>query len=70
MATHDVVIAMPPKEILHKDVIIEVSANGDRLGKLTVSEGGIGWFPANAPLERHLSWEQFDQVVKKHFHGE
>ena len=60
MVTHNVVITLPLKEILYKDVVIEVSANDDRLGMLTVSQGGVGWFSANAPLERHLSWEKFD----------
>lgn len=37
MATHDVVITLPLKEILYKDVVIEVSTNDDRLGMLAVS---------------------------------
>ena len=67
MATHEFVITIPPKEVLYKYVVFDVSGDNEPLGKLTVSQGGLGWYPANAPLERNLSWEQFDQMIGKHF---
>ena len=65
MAQHQVRISqLPQVDIHHKDLIVEVIADDEKLGELTVSQGGIGWFPTNAKQERSFSWEQFDQMVR------
>jgi hypothetical protein len=69
MAQHRVEIDVVPAEIINTDVIFRVHADGRRFGKLTVSRGGIGWFPSSKQKERHLSWGEFDRLVKKHFQG-
>jgi hypothetical protein len=66
MAEHEIRISqMPEVEILHKDMIVEVRADGEKLGDLTVSQGGIGWIPNGPALERHFSWEQFVRCVRE-----
>lgn len=70
MPDHSVRIdQLPQVEILHKDIQISVVSDGQQLGKLTISKGGIGWFPKGAPLERPLTWEQFDRIIRKYFEG-
>jgi hypothetical protein len=66
MAQHSVQIdQVPSVEILHKDLEITVKSDGELLGRLTISKGGVGWYPANAQLERHYNWERFDRLVRE-----
>ncbi len=57
---------MPALEIVHKDLVISVkSRSKGKLGDLTISRGGVGWFPSGPSKERHFSWEQFVRCVKE-----
>ena len=57
---------MPELEIVHKDLTITVSsASKGKIGDLTISRGGIGWFPSGPSIERHFSWEQFARCVRE-----
>ena len=68
MADHSVKIEqMPQVEILNKDLEITVMADDQQLGRLTISKGGVGWYPKGASLERPLTWEQFDRIVRRYF---
>ena len=65
MAQHEVRITqLPDVEILHKDLCVSIASNGELLGTLTLSKGGVGWNPNNARLERHFNWEQFANMVR------
>lgn len=66
MPEHRLRITQAPEfEILHRDLVIDVDADEELLGHLTVSKGGIGWFPRGAEYERHFTWEQFDRLVRE-----
>jgi phage pi2 protein 07 len=68
VAEHKVSITSVPEfEILHKDLEIEVRADDGVLGRLTISKGGIGWYPRGPSKERHFNWEQFDRLVQREF---
>lgn len=67
MATHRVEIKVVPAEIVNTDVEFQVRSDGAKLGRLTVSRGGIGWCPSAKQKERHLGWETFDKLVRGHF---
>jgi hypothetical protein len=57
---------MPELEIIHKDLIISVSSESrGKLGDLTISRGGLGWFPSGPSNERRFTWEQFARYVKE-----
>jgi hypothetical protein len=57
---------MPELEIVHKDLVITVrSQSSGKLGDLTISRGGIGWFPSGPSNERHFTWEQFARCVRE-----
>jgi hypothetical protein len=57
---------MPELEIVHKDLKITVSSRASgKLGDLTISRGGLGWFPSGPSNERHFTWEQFARYVKE-----
>jgi hypothetical protein len=64
MAQHSVRIRQVPEvEILHKDLVVAVDSDGELLGTLTLSKGGVGWIPSNGRQERHFNWEQFARMV-------
>ena len=50
MPRHDVDMSIPTsKVVLHADVVFEVRSDGEKLGELRVSQGGVDWRPGNAP---------------------
>ena len=62
MAEHELRITQAPEfEIVNKDLVIEVHADGVKLGQLQISKGGIDWRPGKTPTPRVLTWEQFDR---------
>jgi hypothetical protein len=64
MAVHTLRITqMPEVMILKKDLSITIDSDGEVLGTLTISQGGIGWFPSGPSNERHLVWEAFDRAT-------
>ena len=68
MAEHVVRVEQVPEvEILNKDLVVAVDSDGEAFGRLTISRGGIGWYPKSAPIERALTWEQFDRLIRKEF---
>lgn len=66
MAEHKVQICqLPNVEIVNTDLVIAVDADGVRFGTLTISRGGLGWWPENGKKERPISWEEFDRMVRE-----
>ena len=55
MAEHTIYAEMPSVEIINKDLMIEVRADGELLSRLTVSRGSLGWFSHRDQQERHLT---------------
>ena len=66
MAKHSVTVTAPPQSIDRADVKITITADGKKLGDLTVSRGSIDWKPAR--WRKHnatpLKWEQFDAIMR------
>ena len=67
MAEHLVNVDLPPVEVNKKDLIVNVRSGDRKLGTLTVSRGGIGWYSFRDQQERHFSWEQFNRLVQREF---
>jgi hypothetical protein len=66
MAEHTLeVVQVPVFEVLNTDLVISVKADEEQFGKLTVSRGGVGWYPRGGELERHFTWEQFARMVRE-----
>ena len=65
MPTHDLLMDIPEKVVLHKDVTIEVHSDGVKLGQLQISKGSIDWWPGKTRTNGcFMTWERFDQVMK------
>ena len=66
MPRHDVDMSIPTSTVvLHADVVFEVRSDGEKLGELRVSQGGVDWRPGNAQIPAKLRWEQFDKLMNE-----
>lgn len=68
MPEHEIYMTMPTKTVLNKDTNFEIYSDGNKLGRLKVSKGTVEWVPANYSYGYHLSWEEFDEIIKKKGH--
>jgi hypothetical protein len=69
-AKHDVNLKIANDISIGNTVItISISKDGDRLGTLTISKGGINWRPRSAKAgkkgETQLEWTRFDEWMKE-----
>lgn len=67
MAEHRVKVVLPSVEVRNKDLRIRVKADGKAYGELTLSRGGLGWYPRSKARERHITWSQFDKLMRHEF---
>jgi hypothetical protein len=59
MATHDVTMNLShPITVMNVDVEFEVRSDGELMGKVQISRGGIDWMPFKSH-PRAATWEQF-----------
>ena len=59
MATDDVTMNLShPITVLNVDVEFEVRVDGDLMGEVEISRGGIDWMPFKSH-PRAATWEQF-----------
>jgi hypothetical protein len=65
MPEHEIDMSVPDLPVGKVDVTFSVSADGEAFGRLTVSKGGIGWFPRGPSRERHLRWEEFARLIQE-----
>jgi hypothetical protein len=62
---HEVSLALDEKIVLHKDVEVEVRADGSKLGTLLISKGNIEWLPGgNSVNKQRLSWKKFAALME------
>jgi hypothetical protein len=64
MARHVVHFSVPERRLGNADVEFAVYSDGERLGLLKVSKGGIVWRHANKKLGRFMDWGTFDRVMQ------
>jgi hypothetical protein len=63
MATHKVIMKIPPREIKRADASFVVRRNGRTYGTLEISNGSVVWFPANTTYGHKLAWEKFHRLM-------
>lgn len=62
---HEVSLDLNEKIVLHKDVEVEVKADGSKLGTLLISKGNIEWLPGgNSVNKQRLSWRKFAALME------
>ena len=63
---HDVTFRMPERTVGNADIEIAVREDGDLLGTLGISKGGLLWVPANKRIGYTLEWGMFDRLAREH----
>jgi len=67
MAEHTITACLPCVEVVNTDLVVEIRADRNKIGTLTVSRGGLGWKSFRDQKERSFSWEQFDRLVLREY---
>jgi hypothetical protein len=66
MAEHRITVhPSKPLEVNAADLVVEVSADGAKLGELRISRGSIDWAPKNHTYATSFTWEQFDRLMQE-----
>ena len=64
MPKHNVFIDLPKRELGNVDAVFEVYQDDGKLCTITVSKGGLDYYPTNAKSPIKINWSQFDEMVK------
>ena len=65
MATHDVSFDIPKRGLGKTDVNFYIRADGEVLGKLSISSGSIVWFPKLSRKGRKMGWKRFGEMMQE-----
>lgn len=62
---HEISLGINSKFVLHKDVEVDVKADGTKLGTLLISKGNIEWLPAGNHVNKYrLSWKKLAELME------
>ncbi|ATO33022.1 hypothetical protein DZA65_02077 [Dickeya dianthicola] len=63
---HEVNLILNESIVLHKDIKVEVKADGEKLGTVLISKGNIEWLPAGHHVNKHrLTWARFAELMEQ-----
>jgi hypothetical protein len=65
VAKHDVTFSIPGQELGKVGVAFQVKFDGQALGRVRLSKGGVVWVRKNGQKGRRMSWTQFRQLMEK-----
>lgn len=58
MPKHHIEISLPTKPLKNVDATISAWSDGEKLGELRISKGGVDWKPAHKRTVKSFSWEE------------
>ena len=64
MAKHNVHLNLPTREIGKVDAHFYIYKDGSKLGQITISKGGVDYYPSNSKKPIKINWTQFDKILK------
>lgn len=67
MAKHNVYLNLPTREIGKVDAHFYIYKNDEKLGQITISKGGLGYYPYKKKTPITLNWTQLDQLLKEFY---
>ena len=70
MAKHNVFFQLPTREIGKVDAYFFIFKNDEKLGEITISKGGLDYYPNKKKYPISISWTQFDELLKRFNNGE
>jgi hypothetical protein len=66
MATHKVMMTLPPREVKRADATFSVERDGKKLGTLEISNGSLVWFPPYNQYGLKVGWKKFHDLMEEH----
>lgn len=70
MPKHEVFLNLPTFEMFKVDAQFLIHQDGELLGQVTISKGGIDYKPYKKKKAIKINWTQFDRIVKEFGYGE
>lgn len=65
MPDHTIKLSQPTVELGRQDYVFHVHVDGEKVGELHVSEGGLDWWPRSAKAKKRVkSWEQLRRFME------
>lgn len=68
MAEHYISFSLPELEMGKVDAHFYIYKDGEKLGRITISKGGLDYYPRRKKNPIKISWSKFDELAKKHGH--
>ncbi len=69
MPQHSLFLTIPAKTLLHKDAVLDVFSDEEKLGTLKISQGSIAWRPRKHKADIDMTWEAFDKMLRDRVGG-
>ena len=64
MPKHNVYFNLPTREVGKVDALFYIYRDDEKLGEITISKGGLDYYPSNSKKPIKLSWSQFDKMIR------
>jgi hypothetical protein len=61
---HNVYVRQPKREVINADMKFSITEDGEKLGELWISRGGVEWWPRNAKKSVVMSWQVFKRRME------
>lgn len=66
MPEHKISFDLPKQELSNVDANFYIHQDGKKLGQITISRGGIDYYPKHRKTNAiKLSWTRFDEIMKE-----
>jgi len=63
---HEVTFTVPERPLERNDIEFNAKVNGEMLGTLKVSRGGVVWRPRNYTYGYYLTWEKLASTLERY----
>ncbi len=64
MAKHKIFLSLPEHEVGNVNVDFSIFQDGEKLGRITVSKGGMDYYPSKKKIPIKITWSKFDALLK------
>jgi hypothetical protein len=64
MASHEIEVELPARQIVNTDLVVTVRSDGVQLGELRISRGTLDWRPGKHQRVISLGWETFARLIQ------
>ena len=66
MAEHNISFSLPELQMGKVDAHFYIYRDHERLGRITISKGGLDYYARSKKKPIKISWSKFDELVKNY----